>query len=116
MTGDELREAYATAEDWRRNALVMKAAFQLDLLYSELETQKNLLRMAHECSDAWRNLYRDSWRQSMRTWVNDKEMYDEEMAHQARRDERRELEARHTPLFTEDDNGVLSEQQQPEPL
>ena len=110
MTGDELREEYALADNWHRYDLVMKAAFQLDLLHAQVQHSENMLRMAKEVGEAWRNLYQDSWRSLMRTWVNDKDMYDEEMTKQALAEDRSNLEARHTP-FTEETGDILPERQ-----
>jgi len=107
MTGDELKREYAAAESWQRDALVWGAAFQLDLLHAQLEHKDNMLRMAQECGQAWRSLYHDSWRSAMRTWVNDKPLYDEEMDKQHREQERRDLVERHCPTFElENQNGV----------
>jgi len=102
VNGTELRASYEQAEAWQRDALVMRAAFQLDLLHSQLEHAASMLRMAQECAEAWRNLYRDSWRTSMRSWINDKELYDDVQDKEQRREERRELEQRHRP-FTEEE-------------
>ena len=103
------REYYAGACATDRHYMFLQAMAQIESLEGRLEALEAENRRLHEIVDEWRCLYRECWRSAMRTWVNDKPLYDEEMDKQHREQERRDLEERHCPTFELETQNYMDE-------